>query len=163
MANVTLQAAHAGLLEQANRLRARIERLAKAEDEAEADTVHAVRQGAAHVRDLVAKFKATAEPGKVFPLLADLQEQASGLTATLAKLSENAEKRVARLLRASSAIEAAMRQEGQRAKRLAKSRRPQDRAELVLGALDELPLDVAEDVLKGAKKRLKDRATTRST
>jgi hypothetical protein len=72
--------------------------------------------------------------------------------------ADKLERRVSRLLRAAAHIDAQEEKRSQRAKRLAKSKAPRDRAELVLGALDEMPVDLAMQTAEEALRRARARA-----
>jgi hypothetical protein len=71
--------------------------------------------------------------------------------------AERYERRVSRLLRAAAHLDGQAEKKAAKARRLAKSKSPKDRAELVIGAASELPVDLAlqvgEVILKQARER----------
>jgi len=67
------------------------------------------------------------------------------------------ERRVARLLRAATQLEAAVEREERRLSRLGKSKDPRDNLRVVLTAIDELPIDLALEACAEATKRTKAR------
>lgn len=72
--------------------------------------------------------------------------------------AEKLERRVVRLLRSQAALDAQGKLARTRAQRLARSKLPQDHAELILGALDELPIDLALRIAAEAMERAQARA-----
>lgn len=67
--------------------------------------------------------------------------------------ADKLERRVARLLRSASQLDAAVERERQRANRLLKSKKPRERAEALISAIDELPLDLAIAVADEVSRR----------
>lgn len=72
--------------------------------------------------------------------------------------AEKLERRIARMMRPSTHLNAQAEKVAQRAKRLAKSKNPKERAQVVLGALDELPVDLAIEVAEEGLRRARARA-----
>jgi len=72
--------------------------------------------------------------------------------------ADRLERRVSRMLRSAASSEAQEERLRQRARALAKSKSPRDRAQVVLAALDELPVDLALEVATEGLRRAKRRA-----
>jgi hypothetical protein len=70
-----------------------------------------------------------------------------------AQLADKLERRLARLMRVSEKLEGQVVREAALAKRLAKSKDPRERAEVVLRALDELPAEIAGQTAAEAGRR----------
>lgn len=93
-----------------------------------------------------------------------LDEIADAPAKTVKKRKDDAadadklERRLSRVLRAAAALDSAVERERQRANRLLKSKKPRDRAEALLSAIDELPGDLALAVSQEALSRATKRA-----
>lgn len=83
--------------------------------------------------------------------------QAAAKRRVAQKEADQLERRVSRLLRSATQIEAAAAREEARLRKIGKSKSPRDQADLVVAALDELPIDLAVDVLAEAGRRLRER------
>lgn len=101
--------------------------------------------------------------------IAALWAQINALTASAVELkgvkakaasdaADRLERRVSRMMRAAAHLDGQDKRARERAGRLAKSKNPKDRAELVLGAIDELPIDLAFAILDEGGRRTRARA-----
>jgi DNA transposition AAA+ family ATPase len=72
--------------------------------------------------------------------------------------ADKIERRISRLSRAKAHLDAQADKDAARARRKARSKNPRERAEVVLGALDELPVDLALEVCEEAMRRAQARA-----
>ena len=97
--------------------------------------------------------------------IAELRAKVDTLTAVKGKgakaasdAAERLERRVVRLMRSAAVLDRDANEEARRANRLGRSKNPTDRADLILGALDELPIDLVLRIVEEAGRRARARA-----
>jgi hypothetical protein len=165
-----LRETHAGLVAQITMLQRRMAELADAEARGEAHVLEAIQHSvdrvceAANVaaklaEELAADGRLVKDGGTdgVKRRLAELRVEAGQVLVALSKLGEANEKRVARLVRATAQTDMAARKAEREVEELSRSRDPRDQVKLVLGAIDELPVDLAFEVITEAQRRTKAR------
>lgn len=165
-----LRETHAGLVEQIGKLQRRMAELAEAEGRGEARVLEAVERSVDRVCDaadavsklaeeLAADGRLAKDGGTdgVKRRLAELRIEAGNVLIALSKLGEANEKRVARLVRATAQTDTAARKAEAEVDALVRSRDPRDQAKVVLGAIDELPVDIALQVVEEAARRTRAR------
>jgi hypothetical protein len=110
----------------------------------------------AHVADVWAELERAKRLRRA--ALRSRSATAAARAAQLAAEADKLERRLQRLRRMGNQNETRERQAWARAQRLADSKSPRDHVELLLGAIDELPIDLALEIADEALRRARRRA-----